>query len=190
MTDNPKICCGTLATCGQLRHQFWFCANKNGGTGGGAWVPWVSHSWWGSSHTPIHKYKFLYFWFPFSSANYNEGYWAFCESIGGSCQLGLLLTTALSCGMMGHSRPTVRTTDQSKARRLGGGTGFFSTHKLTTCTVWMAFLGNLGALKPPLCESQYACSLNSLNLFTVSLSQVTGMKTLTFSQVNWDKEHL
>jgi len=31
---------------------------------------------------------------------------------------------------MGQSRPTVRTTDQSKARRLGGGTGFFSTHKL------------------------------------------------------------
>ena len=87
-------------------------------------------------------------------------------------QLCLLLTTILSCGTTGQSRPTVRTTDQSKARRLGGGTGFFSTHKLTTCTVWMAFLGNLGALKPPLCESQYACSLNSLNLFTVSLSQV------------------
>ena len=47
---------------------------------------------------------------------------------------------------MGQSHPTVRTTDQSKARRLEGGTEFFSTHKLTACA---ACPGNLAALKLP-----------------------------------------
>ena len=51
---------------------------------------------------------------------------------------------------MGQSRPTVRTTDQSKARRLGAGTGFFSTHELTVCTTRVVSLGNLAALKLPL----------------------------------------
>ena len=52
--------------------------------------------------------------------------------------------------MIGESCPTVRTTDQSKARWLGGGTGFFSTHKLTACTARIACPDNLAALKPPL----------------------------------------
>ena len=47
---------------------------------------------------------------------------------------------------MGQSRPTVRTTDQSKARRLGGGTDFFSTHGLTARAARVACLG-LAALK-------------------------------------------
>ena len=58
--------------------------------------------------------------------------------------------TILSCGTMGQSPPTVRTTDQSKVRRLGGGTGFFSTHKLKVHTVHVACPDNLAALKPPL----------------------------------------
>ena len=39
---------------------------------------------------------------------------------------------------------------QSKARRLGGGTGFFSTHKPTARAARAACPGNLAALKPPL----------------------------------------
>ena len=54
---------------------------------------------------------------------------------------------------MGQSRSTVRTTDQSKAWQLGGGTGFFSTHKPTVRTARVACPGNLAALKPPLLES-------------------------------------
>ena len=50
-----------------------------------------------------------------------------------SGQLCLLLTTILSCGTMGQSCPTVRTTDQSKAWRLGGGPDF-SPPKLTAHT--------------------------------------------------------
>ena len=65
-------------------------------------------------------------------------------------KLCLLLTTILSCGTMGQSPPTVKTTDQSKARWLGGGTGFFSTHNPTMCTARVACQGNLAALKPPL----------------------------------------
>ena len=48
---------------------------------------------------------------------------------------------------MGQSSPTVR---QSKARRVGGGAGFFSTHKPTACAARVACPGNLAALKPPL----------------------------------------
>ena len=51
---------------------------------------------------------------------------------------------------MGQSRPRVRTTDQSKARQLGGGTGFFSTHKPTAHAACVACLDNLAALKLPL----------------------------------------
>ena len=58
--------------------------------------------------------------------------------------------TILSCGMMGQSRQTVRTTDQYKARRLGGGTRFFSTHKLTVRAARVASPGNPATLKPPL----------------------------------------
>ena len=54
---------------------------------------------------------------------------------------------------MGQSPPTVKTTDQSKARWLGGGTKFFSTHKPTTCAVLVVCPGNLAALKPPLSGS-------------------------------------
>ena len=41
-------------------------------------------------------------------------------------------TTILFCGTMGQSPPTVR---QSKARWLGGGAGFFSTHKRVSVQV-------------------------------------------------------
>ena len=51
---------------------------------------------------------------------------------------------------MGQSRSTVRTTDQSKAQQLGGGTGFFSTHKHTTRAALVACPGNLAVRKPPL----------------------------------------
>ena len=44
----------------------------------------------------------------------------------------------------------IRITDQSKAWRLGGGTRFFSTHKLTACAARVTCLDNLAALKPPL----------------------------------------
>ena len=44
----------------------------------------------------------------------------------------------------------IRTTDQSKARRLGGRTGFFSTHDLTEHAACVACLGNLVVLKLPL----------------------------------------
>ena len=44
----------------------------------------------------------------------------------------------------------IRTTDQSKARWLGGGTRFFSTHKLTAHAMCVACPGNLAALKLPL----------------------------------------
>ena len=44
----------------------------------------------------------------------------------------------------------IRTTDQSKARRLWERTGFFSTHKLTAHAGCVACLGNLAALKLPL----------------------------------------
>ena len=50
--------------------------------------------------------------------------------------------TILSCETMGESRLTVRTTDQSKARRIGGGTRFFSTHKLTSHATCVACLGS------------------------------------------------
>ena len=43
-----------------------------------------------------------------------------------------------------------KATNQSKARRLGGETGFFSIHQLTACTAHVARPGNLAALKPPL----------------------------------------
>ena len=59
--------------------------------------------------------------------------------------------TVLSCGVTGQSRPTVRTTDQSTARRLGGEMGFFPTHKLTTRTTCVACPGNLAGLKLPQC---------------------------------------
>ena len=42
---------------------------------------------------------------------------------------------------------------QSKARRLGGGMEFFSTHKPTACAARVACPGNLAALKPPLDSS-------------------------------------
>ena len=58
--------------------------------------------------------------------------------------------TILSCGMMGQTRLTVRTTDQSKAQWLGGRTGFFSTHKLKAHVACVACPDNLAALKPPL----------------------------------------
>ena len=48
---------------------------------------------------------------------------------------------------MGQSPPTVRT---SKARQLGGGAEFFSTHKPTAHAAHVACPGNLAALKPPL----------------------------------------
>ena len=53
---------------------------------------------------------------------------------------------------MGQSRPTVRKTDQSKARGFGGGggDGFFSAHKLTTRAACVACPCNLAALKLPL----------------------------------------
>ena len=51
---------------------------------------------------------------------------------------------------MGQSPPTVKTTDQSKAQQLGGGTGFFSTHKPTVRAAHVACPGNLAALKLPL----------------------------------------
>ena len=51
---------------------------------------------------------------------------------------------------MEQSRPTVRTTDQSKAQRIGGGTGFFSTHKPTARAAHVAYPDNLAALKLPL----------------------------------------
>ena len=63
--------------------------------------------------------------------------------------------------MMGQSRPIVRTTDQSKARRLRGGTEFFSTHELTACTADVVCLGNLAALKLPLCMVTHTASPTS-----------------------------
>ena len=51
---------------------------------------------------------------------------------------------------MGQSPPTVKTTDQPKARWLGGGTGLFSTYKPTAHAARVACLGNLATLKPPL----------------------------------------
>ena len=51
---------------------------------------------------------------------------------------------------MGQSHPIVRTTGQSKARRLGGGIEFFSTHELTVFATRVVCPGNLAALKPPL----------------------------------------
>ena len=54
------------------------------------------------------------------------------------------------CGTMGQSSQTVRTTDQSKAWRSGGGTEFFSTLKLTTRTAHVTCPGNLEALELPL----------------------------------------
>jgi len=60
----------------------------------------------------------------------------------------------MSCGMMGQSHPIVRTTDQSKARQLGGETKFFSTHELIARAAGVARPGNLAALKPPLFEAK------------------------------------
>ena len=55
---------------------------------------------------------------------------------------------------MRQSHPIVRTTDQSKARQLGGETKFFSAHELIACAAGVAHPGNLAALKPPLFESE------------------------------------
>ena len=49
---------------------------------------------------------------------------------------------------------------QSKARRLGGGTGFFSTHKPTARAARVACPGNLAALKPPLLSHACRSSCN------------------------------
>ena len=64
-----------------------------------------------------------------------------------------MLTTILSCETMHGTEPSdIRTTDQSKAQRLGGSlrTGFFSTHKLTTHAACLDCPGNLAAQKLPL----------------------------------------
>ena len=84
--------------------------------------------------------------------------------------LGIALVNCAYClplyclvGAMGQSRPRVRTTDQSKAQWLGGGTGFFSTHKPTARAAPVACPVNLAAVKPPLPMSiskyfhSYAC---------------------------------
>ena len=69
---------------------------------------------------------------------------------------------------MGQSCLTVRTTDQSKARQLGGGTGIFSTHKLTARTACVTCPGNLVALRPPL-----VCLISSLvNTRIIALARV------------------
>ena len=44
----------------------------------------------------------------------------------------IMLIACLPLYCLGQRCPTVRTTDQFKAWQLGGGTRFFSTHKLTT----------------------------------------------------------
>ena len=68
-----------------------------------------------------------------------------------SDQLCLLLTTYYTVlWTMGQTHLTVRTTHQSKAQRLGGGTGFFSTHKFTAHATRVICPDNLVALKPPL----------------------------------------
>ena len=57
----------------------------------------------------------------------------------------LLLTTILSCGTMG-----AELSDSNGTTELGGGTGFFSTHKLTARITCISCPGYLAALKPPL----------------------------------------
>jgi len=68
---------------------------------------------------------------------------------------------------MGQSPPTVKTTDQSKAQQLGGGTGFFSTHKPTVRAAHVACPGNLAALKLPLHGLRVAPA-SSVTRFTLS----------------------
>ena len=58
---------------------------------------------------------------------------------------------------------------QSKARRLGGGTGFFCTHKPTVRAARVACLGNLAALKQPLLQSKRAKLLKFFKLHSKAL---------------------
>ena len=61
---------------------------------------------------------------------------------------------------------------QSKARRLGGGTGFFSTHKPTARAARVACPGNLAALKPPLLRRSNSVARVQRRLPGVEMNEV------------------
>ena len=103
----------------------------------------------------------------------------------------------MSCGTMGQSHPIVRTTDQSKARQLGGETKFFSTHELIACTAGVAHPGNLAALKPPLFEAKWDLDIFYIRghfllchvMMFLHGTIVSNVLVVTWLQQWWDASH-